>query len=108
MKFPTEIFGDVIVVHTPEELSEEQTPHLATTLATLERANVIVDLDGTETMDSGGLTMLLDAQDALRETGGDLRIATANVINRKILEISRVADRVEVFESVLDAVRSFA
>ena len=108
MKLPTEVFGEVVVVHTPEELSDEHIPQLAKLLTSLDRSNVIVDLDGTETMDSSGLSMLLDAQDLLREVGGDLRIATGNAVNRKILEISRINQRLDVFETVIDAVKSFA
>lgn len=108
MKLPTEIFGDVVVVHTPEELSEEQTPQLASWLTSLDRVNVVVDLDGTETFDSHGLTVFLDAQDNLRLAGGDLRICTCNATNRKLLEITRLDQSVEVFETVLEAVKSFA
>jgi anti-sigma B factor antagonist len=107
MKLPTEIFGEVVVVHTPEELSAEQTPQLAGFLTSLERVNVVVDLDGTETIDSHGLELLLDAQENLRTSGGDLRISSGNPYNRKILEITRLDHSLEVFETVLDAVKSF-
>lgn len=107
MKLPTEIFGEVVVVHTPEELSEEQTPQLAGFLTSLERVNVVVDLDGTETIDSHGLELLLDAQENLLAASGDLRICSGNPYNRKILEITRLDQSLEVFETVLDAVKSF-
>ena len=68
---------------------------------------MVVDLDGTETLDSAGLTALLNAQEALRELQGDLKIATSNAVNRKILEITRLDQQLEVFESVIDAVKSF-
>ena len=50
---------------------------------------------------------MLDVQANLRELGGDMKIATANHINRKILEITRLDDQLEVYDSVLDAVKSF-
>lgn len=108
MKLPSEIFGDVVVIHTPDELTEEQTPQLTDWLTSLERSNVVVDLDSTETIDSQSLAMLLDAQDKLRPAGGDLRVCTGNANNRKILEMTRLDQRLEVFETVLDAVKSFA
>ena len=108
MKLPTEIFGQVVVVHTPEEVSAEHTPQLVAFLTSHERANVVVDLDGTETIDSEGLTMLLEAQERLRLLQGDLRISASNPYNRKILEITRLDQSLEVFETVLDAVKSFA
>jgi anti-sigma B factor antagonist len=108
MKLPTEVFGDVVVVHTPEEIGADTAQNLEAFLTSQERANVIVDLDGSETIDSGGLEALLNAQDALRALQGDLKIATSNNANRKILEITRLDEHLEVFETVIDAVKSFA
>ena len=108
MELPTEIFGDVIVVHTPEELGEDQANQLENYLTTLERSRVVVDLDGTENIDSAGLTALLEAQDLLRGIDGDVKVYTSNLANRKIFEITRLDQQLEVFESVIDAVKSFA
>lgn len=108
MKLPTEVFGEVVVVHTPEELGGESAGLLESFLTSLERSNVIVDLDGSETIDSVGLEALLSAQEALRALNGDLKIATSNAANRKILEITRLDQHLEAFETVIDAVKSFA
>ena len=107
MKLPMEIFGNVVVVHTPEELGEDQSGQLAAFLTTLDRVNVILDLDGTESIDSEGLTTLLETQESLRKVEGDLRISTTNKVNRKILEITRLDQHLEVYDSVIDAVKSF-
>lgn len=108
MKLPTEVFGDVVVVHTPEELGADTSLQLERFLTSQERSNVIIDLDGSETIDSGGLESLLNAQEALRALQGDLKIATSNKANRKILEITRLDEQLEVFDTVIDAVKSFA
>jgi len=107
MNLPHEVFGDVIVVHTPEELAADQAEGFVAFLPTLDRNNVVLDLDGTESVDSAGLTSLLDAQECLRALGGDVRISTTNATNRKILELTRLDEQIDVFESVIDAVRSF-
>ncbi len=107
MNLPTEIFGEVIVVHTPEELGGEQVDQFQTCVLGMDRHNVVLDLDSTETLDSRGLTSLCDIQDKFREQGGDVKIAVTNSTNRKILEITRLDQQLEVFESVVDAVRSF-
>ncbi len=107
MNLPTEIFGDVVVVHTPEEVGNEQAARLEGVLTSLERQKVVLDLDATETIDSAGLTALLNVQDNLREIDGDLKIATNNAMNRKILELTRLDQHLEVFESVIDAVKSY-
>jgi anti-sigma B factor antagonist len=108
MKLPTEVFGDVVVVHTPEELGADTSIQLERFLTSQERSNVIVDLDGSETIDSGGLEALLNAQEALRVLAGDLKISTSNKANRKILEITRLDEQLEVYDTVIEAVKSFA
>jgi anti-anti-sigma factor len=107
MKLPTEVFGDVMVVHTPEELGGDRSENLESFLTTLEKPNVVIDLDGTETIDSAGLEAIVSAQESLRAMEGDLKISTSNIINRKILEITRVDQQLEVYETVIEAVRSF-
>jgi anti-sigma B factor antagonist len=107
MNLPTEIFGDVVVVHTPQELGAEQRDAFEAYVPRLERSKVVLDLDNTETLDSGGLSALLNAQESLRLEHGDARIATSNPVNRKILEITRLDQQLEVFGSVIEAVKSF-
>lgn len=107
MNLPAEIFGEVVVVHTPEELGTEQADQFQACVAAMDRRNVVLDLDSTETLDSRGLTALCDLQDRLRGDDGDLKIAVTNTANRKILEMTRLDQQLEVFESVVDAVRSF-
>ena len=55
----------------------------------------------------GGFTAaLLSVQDALREKGGEAKIAATNATNRKIFEITRLDQHLEIFDSVIDAVKS--
>lgn len=107
MNLPTEIFGSVIVVHTPDELGTDQTEALVQYLGALERNQIVLDLDNTEMINSRGLASLVDAQDLLRTEGGQLKIATTNTMNRKIFEITRLDQQLEVFTNVIDAVKSF-
>lgn len=107
MKLPTEVFGNVVVVHTPEELSDDLKAQLQLFLTSLDRRHVILDINGTESIDSGGLEAILTAQEMLREQDGDLKISTNNKVNRKILEITRIDEQLEVFDTVIDAVKSF-
>lgn len=107
MNLPSEIFGDVIVVHTPDELGAEQCEAFESCVANLERQNVVFDVDSTELLDSKGLTALLNVQDKLRDAGGESKIASTNLTNRKILEITRLDQQIEVFDNVVDAVKSF-
>lgn len=107
MNYSTEVFGDVVVVHTPEELNDDQASPFAAYVGGLEQKKVVLDLDNTETIDSAGLKSLIDNQTRLRDEMGMLKIATTNPTNRKILEITRLDLQLEVFDSVIDAVKSF-
>ncbi len=107
MNLPTEVFGDVLVVHAPEELNDEQSGRFQQFVLSQDRVKVVIDLDGVETLDSGGLTALLNIQDDLHATQGELKLIAANSVNRKILEITRLDENLEVFDSVIDAVKSY-
>jgi anti-anti-sigma factor len=107
MNMPTEVFGDVIIVHAPEELGDDAAVAFQSYVTTLDQQKVIVDLDGTESFDSKGLESLLAAQEELRLEAGDLKIISSNAVNRKILDITRLDQQLEVFDSVIDAVKSF-
>lgn len=107
MNLPTEIFGEVIVVHIPEDLATDQSDGFESYVPSLDRHNVVLDLDATETIDSKGLTAMLNVQNKLRDASGEVKIATTNLNNRKIFEITRLDQQLEVFDSVLDAVKSF-
>lgn len=108
MQLASEVFGEVVVIHAPEEISEDAADGLFNYLTTRPKQRIIFDLDGTETIDSAGLGMLLDVQDKLRECDGDLKITTTNKTNAKILEVTRLDEHLEVWNSVIDAVKSFA
>jgi anti-anti-sigma factor len=107
MNLPTEIFGTVIVIHAPEELGSDQSDAFCSFVTSQERQNVVLDIDNSESISSDGLASLLEAQDRLRGRSGDLKIATANTVNRKIMEITGLDQQLQVFESVIDAVKSF-
>jgi anti-anti-sigma factor len=88
-------------------MGADQAGPLLSFLGSLSQSTVVLDLDGCELLDSAGLTALLDSQDKLRSALGDLKIATNNPANKKILEITRLDQQLEVFDSVIDAVKSF-
>jgi anti-anti-sigma factor len=108
MNLPTEIFGSVIVVHAPEELTDDHAQAFESFVTSLERSQVILDLDPTEALDSRGLESLLSAREVLQHLDGDIKISTTLKMNRKILEITRLDHDLEIFDSVIDAVKSYA
>jgi anti-sigma B factor antagonist len=107
MQLPTEVFGNVVVVHSPEELGADQADAFEHFLADTTPPQIVLDMDNTEMLDSQGLSALLNAHDQVRKQGGDVKIATTNSVNRKILEITRLDQQLDIFDSVIDAVKSF-
>ncbi len=107
MRLTTETFGNVVIVHTPDDLTVDNAAEVERFLTSLPQSRVVVDLDNTEAIDSAGLTALLNVRDALRADGGELKLMVTNPINRKILEITRLDHQLDVYETVVEAVKSF-
>ena len=107
MRLPTEVFGNVVVVHTTDELAGQEAGEVARFLASLEPVQVVLDIDALEVVDSHGLEALLEAKEGLVQRGGDLRITTTNSVNRTLLRITRLDEQLEVFDSLIDAVKSY-
>lgn len=110
MAIQTEIFGRVLVAHMPEELNEETARDLMNMLETPVAngtVSVVAQMDRTESLDSAGLTALLDLRDELRQHGGNLKICNLTETGEKIFELTRLDDHLDTFDSVIDAVASF-
>ena len=110
MQITTETFGNVLVAHTPDEFTEESSRDF---LLALEKAIdaghvcIIAQMDRTDAYDSEALESLLDLQELLREKGGNLKVSGLVDPGRKIFEITRLDQRLDLFDSVIDAVASF-
>jgi anti-anti-sigma factor len=110
MQVNTETFGDVLVVHTPEDLTEETTKlfheaietHLETGLR-----RVVLQMDRSETLDSAGLTALVDLHEKLRGDGGNVKICALTETGRRIFRVTRLDEEFDLFDSMIDAVGSF-
>ena len=110
MHITTETFGSVLVVHTPDDLTEETSRHLVLSLEEhlqQGRSSIVLQMDRSELFDSVGLTALLDLQDQARHAGGTVKISGLVDPGRKIFEVTRLDQRFDLFESVIDAVASF-
>ena len=110
MHITTETFGSVLVVHTPDDLTEETSRHFMSSLEEhlqQGRSSIVLQMDRSELFDSVGLTALLDLQDQARHAGGTVKISGLADPGRKIFEVTRLDQRFDLFESVIDAVASF-
>jgi anti-sigma B factor antagonist len=110
MQIATETFGNVLVAHTPDELTADS---LSVFLDALQshmesgQHNIVLQMDRCDTYDSEGLTAIVDLKDELRMSGGNLKVSGLNEHSAKIFEVTRLDKSFELFDSVIDAVSSF-
>ncbi len=110
MQILTETFGDVLVAHTPDDLTDDTAHLLANTLkrsAENGQVRVVLQMDRSDSFDSAGLAALLDLQDTLRDAGGGLKVSGLTEVGQKVFEIVRFGRRIDSFETIIEAVDSF-
>ncbi len=103
--------GSVHVFAGDAPLNHEHAPSAAEQLAPLictGQPRVVLNLEHIPLIDSAGLEFLLTTQQACTRRGGTLRLATPSPLCRQILEVTGVADRIEIFPDLTTAVGSFA
>src|SRR5689334_8808659 len=102
--------GDVRVVKLAGRLDETFEKKLARTLAQLLEKNqvrVIVDLGELAYLNSRGVSAFIATVDALREAGGDLKIAGTPGQAKLVLERLGVDRLIQQFGTVEEAVEAF-
>lgn len=110
MHINTETFGNVLVAHTPDELSEDTLPELR---EVIERhiesglVKVVLQMDRSEQYDSVGLTALVELQEELRQRGGNVKVSGLADPGLTIFKVTRLDRQFDVFDSVVDAVSSY-
>ena len=110
MQLTTETFGHVMVVHTPEDLTEDTASLFLDAMDGViaqGQVKIVLEMDHSEAYDSAGLTALLDLYDRLLEKGGNVKISGLGEPGRKIFEVTRLDRLFDIFDSVIDAVASF-
>lgn len=109
---PTNVthYGTVSVLSVIEDLTGENADEFAAKakkLAEESRNDVVVDFSEADAIDSKGLESLLELQTQCETGLGSIRLCAMNPTCQKILEITRLARRFEVFADLDTAVRSF-
>ncbi len=69
---------------------------------------VIVDMSKVKWMNSSGLGMLMSALTSLRSSGGDLKLANVSENVRRPIQITRLDSVFEEFDSIEEAMATFA
>ncbi|HUN65876.1 MAG TPA: STAS domain-containing protein [Bacteroidota bacterium] len=71
------------------------------------KKQVVVDLADVETMNSSGLSMLINALNTMRKASGDMKLAAASKKIESLLVITKLSTVFEVHPTVKKAVGSF-
>ncbi len=72
------------------------------------KTNVVADLGKVKFMNSSGLGMLISAMTTMRNAGGDLRLAKVADRIQSLLVITKLITVFKHFETVKEAVESYA
>lgn len=110
MAVTTETYGDVSVVRLDDELTSENVTRFQATLEEPLADGVrcfVLDLEKTEYLDSAGLEAVDDLLTRVRDSGGQVKASGLGTGCRKIFELTRFDRRIDLYDSLIDAVRSF-
>lgn len=110
MPITAETYGDVAVTRLEDELTLDNVSRFEAVLEQpMEEGirNFVIDLEKTEYLDNAGLEAFHDLIARLDNSGGEVKFSGLGPTCRKIFELTRFDRRVGIFDSLIDAVRSF-
>ena len=105
MQILTETFGDVLVAHAPDDLTDDAAQLLANTVgrsADAGQVKVVLQMDRSDGFDSAGLTALRDLHDRLREAGGGLKFCGLTETGRRTAD----GDQPRYYQEILATLRA--
>lgn len=112
MGFTEKQIGQVLVIELEGELmggpETERFREIIYEAIKNEKNKVVVDMIKVNWMNSSGLGMLMSALTSLRSSGGDLKLANVSESVRRPIKITRLDSVFEEFDTVEEAIRTFA
>jgi anti-anti-sigma factor len=111
MKIRIEAVGDVTVVFIDGNVLQENVPIFRVKLLELVeegKVKVVLDMVASNYISSMCLATIVDVKKKVNELGGDLKLARVNKLVRNLLETTSLIKKVETFEDVESAVKSFS
>ena len=112
MEIVTSMEGNVQVIKLIGELmaghDSEKLRNVIDESISAENVNVVVDMKEVNWMNSSGLGMLISALTSLRSSGGDMRLANMSDRIRRPMQITKLDKVFQDFDSVEEAVKSYA
>ncbi len=110
MKIEQQRHGAVLVLRPDGPLVDDGVPAFVqqvTESVQKHAGRVVIDAGTVPYIDSDGLTALVEAGEAIAQTGRALKLCSTQDTVREVLEVTDVSDLFEHYEDVTTAVRSF-
>lgn len=110
MEFETTTQDDVTVVSISgsiDALTAESVLNALLEPITSGETRLVTDLSGVDYTSSAGLRVILAAQKEIRQKGGDLRLAGAQPMVQRQLELTRFTSIIKIYDDAGTAVASF-
>jgi anti-anti-sigma factor len=108
MEIKSERYGQALILRCKGELTADSLEVFikeVQRLVTAGAVDVVLSLEEVPFIDSAGLEYLLDLQDDLMDSGGQISLTNVDENVAKVLEITRLGAGFEVLPDVLDAVK---
>ncbi len=103
-------YDDVTVLTVKDDLAGDALDEFRDSAARCGREqlnHLVVDCTAIAALDSGGLEALADLQDQCEDEFGRVKLCALDEALQKILDITRLARRFEVYDDLDAAVKSF-
>ena len=100
----------VVVKQLPEKLSTEQVQIFLREVepcVSVHRPRIVLDCSQLRQVDSGGIQLLLRCLEEAMKRNGDVKLAAISPRVAPVLELVRIDQLFEVFDSTVEAVKSF-
>jgi anti-sigma B factor antagonist len=108
----TDARGDVTVLKLEGRLVLEDGDSVfrdaVNALAAQNRINLVIDLAEVSVIDSAGIGVLVGRFLSVRRRGGDMKLAHLTARSHRVMTITQLLDVFDCFDSVEEAVESFA
>ena len=110
MKIETQNHNDITILRLQGELSAEACSAIQETARnaiTKGSTGIVLDMENIIFIDSNGLEMLLWLRDYCDENNRQFKIAALDEHCTTIMEITQLADRLDLHKEIAEAVKSF-
>lgn len=111
MRIRTQNYNEVTVIEMQGELDHEYVDLFQNTVYGViaeNKSGMVLDLSSVSFIDSVGLEQLLWAKDYCDENNCQLKLAGLDENCAKILEVTRLANKLDRYAELSEAVKSFA